>query len=331
MAKRVLSADIGGTKSIFAIFDGDGTHLELQRETKFATAEVPSLEAMIEEFLGDDVSSIQAATFGVAGPVRGDLIKMVNIPWDIDYNRLDNHFPHIRIGLINDLVAMAYGISTLAEDQLDVISPGKPDPQGNGALIAAGTGLGEALLIWNGSQWIPSPSEGGHTSYSPVTELEIKLLRHMNGRFGHTSFERLVSGPGLHHIYRFLRDTGRAEEPDWLEDKISESEDPSAVISELAMSSRSSLCDQALDLFAHIYGVAAGNLALTSLATGGVYLGGGIAPKILSRLKEGPFLEGFCHKGRLSGLLTDIPVKVILEPKTPLLGAARHAVLHSPD
>ncbi len=324
MERMILAGDVGGTKTVLATFRYADGRLEVARETRLATSELDGLEGAIDEFLGSEADRVEAACFGVAGPVEDGIARLTNISWAATEPALGEHLGGKPVRLLNDLVAMGWGIATLKPDQLETLNEGRPDPQGNGALIAAGTGLGEAFLIRREDQWLPSPSEGGHTEFGPSDELEIDMLRYLNNRFGRVSYERLVSGPGLFNIYQFLRDTGRGRQPGWVADRL-EKEDPSAVVGELAMRGADPLCRMALDRFVRLYGAEAGNLALTALATGGVYLGGGIAPKILDELKKGHFLEGFTQKGRMTGLMVRIPIKVILEPKTPLLGAAYFA------
>jgi len=230
------------------------------------------------------------------------------------------------VGLINDLEANAYGIAALEPNDFDVLNAGAPDAEGNQAIISAGTGLGEAGLTWDGTQHRPFATEGGHSDLAPRNHLEMELLGYLLKQFQRVSYERVVSGPGLLNIYRFLRDTGRGEEPAWLAEKMRD-QDPGAVVSQAAFDGKSDLCVQALDLFVSLYGAEAGNLALKLLATGGVYLGGGIAPKIISKLQDPIFLNAFTAKGRLKPLLQAMPVRVILNDRTALLGAARCAAM----
>ncbi len=227
-----------------------------------------------------------------------------------------------RVALLNDLEATAYGISTLGPEQFAIINEGVPRASGHAALIAAGTGLGEAVLFWDGTQHRVLASEGGHADFAPRDAEQIELLRYLIGKFGHVSYERVISGPGLLNIYNFLKESGWAEEPAWLRERIARSADTSAAIAEAALAGESKLCPHASDLFVSIYGAEASNLALKALATAGVYIGGGIAPKIRARLTGGALMRAFCDKGRFSELLASVPVKVILEPKTALRGAA---------
>ncbi len=227
--------------------------------------------------------------------------------------------------LINDLEANGYGIAELTPDQIYTLAEGDPSQTGNRALIAAGTGLGEAFLIWNGRTHVPYPSEGGHTDYAPRNEDEIDLLRFLKEKYnGRVSFERVVAGMGLTSIYEFLRDVRGMEEPAWLAQRMAQ-EDPNAVITELALAAKSEICEKALDMFVSAYGAEAGNLALKVLSVGGLYVGGGIAPRILEKLKDGTFMKAFTDKGRLSQLLINMPVRIILESRAALIGAAAYA------
>jgi glucokinase len=223
------------------------------------------------------------------------------------------------------LEAYGYGIAELSADQLFTLSEGDPSQTGNRALVAAGTGLGEGILAWNGRIHVPFPSEGGHADYAPRNEDEIDLLRFLKQKYnGRISFERVVSGIGLTNIYEFLREVRGVEEPAWLAKRIA-AEDPNAVITELALAARSEICEKALDMFVSAYGAEAGNLALKVLSVGGLYVGGGIAPRILEKLKDGTFIKAFTDKGRLSQLLINMPVRVILESRAALMGAAAYA------
>jgi glucokinase len=230
--------------------------------------------------------------------------------------------------LINDLAATAYGIPALAPSDVAVLSPGSPDAVGNTAVIAAGTGLGEAGLYWDGTSYRPFATEGGHTDFAPRTALEVELLRFLFARFARVSYERVLSGPGLLNIYQFLRDTGHGEEPAWLTEELHQ-QDPASTIAQTALAGHCALCEQALDLFVSLYGAEAGNLALKIMATGGVFIGGGIAPKILPKLTASLFMDAFLAKGRMRPVLEAIPVRVILNDRAALVGAARYAMLRA--
>jgi glucokinase len=271
---------------------------------------------------------LRAGCFAVAGAVIDERSRTTNLPWELYEEKLADAILAPRVKLLNDLEATAYGVLHLKGDQLGLVNPGaKPKRKGNVAVIAAGTGLGEAMLYWDGSRYHPIASEGGHADFAPRTDQEIDLLRYLRARFGgHVSYERVLSGPGVYNIYSFLRDSRYAPEPDWLKERLTRG-DPSATISQLGLAGENALCSATLDLFAAVYGAEAGNLALKCLAVGGVYVGGGIAPKILDKLKDGTFVRGFTDKGRFSGLMESMEISVVLNPRTALIGAA-HFALH---
>ncbi len=279
---------------------------------------------MVERFLSETGLNAVRACFGVAGAVLDGRCEMPNLGWRLDSEELARGFGLEQVQLLNDLEATALGIDTLPPESLFTLNPGRQTVAGNRALIAAGTGLGEAFLFRCGSGYQVSASEGGHVDFAPRNEEEIELLRHLNTRFGHVSCERVVSGPGLVNLYTFLRDGRSMEEPAWLVQQLSSARDRAAVIAQAGIEGKAEICGRALDLFMDVYGAAAGNLALKALATGGLYLGGGIAPKLLDKLREGRFMTSFADKGRFRSLLEGVPVRVILEPKTALRGAAAY-------
>ncbi len=325
---RYLAGDIGGTKTNLAVFDNRSGKLEPVTEATFVSKNYPGLEAVASEFLeaaeGVDPKSIQSAAFGIAGPVMGDICRTPNLPWVVDAKELSRSLQVNKVKLLNDLEANGWGIPLLSDDQLVTLNEGKDYPEGHGALISAGTGLGEAFLFNDGKGWIPVASEGGHCTFAARNALEFELYLYLQKEFGHVSFERVVSGMGIHNLYRFLRDTGRGEEPDWLAQEI-KGGDATAAISRAAQAGRSELCEKAMRLFVSLYGAEAGNLALKCKALGGLYIGGGIAPRIIDRMKDGTFMKAFLDKGRLTNLVKDVTVKVILNPKTALYGAGRCA------
>lgn len=321
----ILVGDIGGTNTRLALVDVGKGPFKFLAEQTFSSREEPSLESALRKFLANQVPPIKGAAFGVAGPVRQGRCEATNLPWVIDSRDLVRLLALPRVGLINDWVAGAYGIDALGDKDFEVLNPGAPDAQGHRAVIAAGTGLGEVGLFWDGREYRPFASEGGHADFAPRNHLEMGLLDYLLKRHPRVSAERVICGQGLFTIYQFLKDRGQEEEPKWLADRI-RLEDPPAVITENALAERSPLCTQALDLFVALYGAEAGNMALKVMATGGVYLGGGIAPKIITKLKEPVFLNAFTAKGRMRPLLQTMPVRVILNPKVALLGAARYAL-----
>jgi glucokinase len=324
----ILAGDVGGTKTNLGLFEVAGERLRLVSSATYHSADFPSLAAVVKAFLAvhPPGEPIRAACFGIPGPVIDNRSSPANLAWKVDGALLAADIEVEIVSLINDLVATAEGIPALEESAVAVLQSGTPEPDGNRALIAAGTGLGMALLPRMGSRWVPVASEGGHADFAPRTEEEIGLLRHLRERFGRVSVERVVSGPGLYNVYQYLRDALRLPEFPQVREALTQGHDPSRVIGEAALAPESCpLCSRSLDFFVAAYGAVAGNLALTGTATGGVYLGGGIAPKILPRLLHGPFLQSFTAKGRFVPFLERVPVRVLLDDRTALLGAARHA------
>jgi glucokinase len=319
----ILAGDVGGTKVHLALYDFTDGKLIHTRDKQYPARNYSGLEEIVKEFLGPDEAT--AACFGVPGPVRAGRLRLTNLPWTLDSRELSTGLRIQHVFLINDLEANGYGVAELSQDQIYTLSEGDAGQIGNRALIAAGTGLGEGILAWNGRMHVPYPSEGGHTDFGPRTEDEIELLRFLKRKYnGRVSYERVVSGMGLTNIYEFLRDDRGVEEPKWLADEIAAVHDPNSVITQMALSAKSELCSKALDLMVSIYGAEAGNLALKVLSVGGLYVGGGIAPRILEKLKDGTFMKAFVDKGRLSQLLINMPVRIILESRAALLGAAAY-------
>jgi len=319
----ILAGDVGGTKVHLALFDFTEGKLTHARDKQYPAREYSGLEEIVREFIGADKAT--AACFGVPGPVREGRLRLTNLPWTLDSRELAAHLGIDYVFLINDLEANGYGIAELDATQIYTLSEGDASQIGNRALISAGTGLGECFLVWDGRHYTPYPSEGGHCDFAPRNEDEIDLLRYLRQKYnGRISFERVVSGQGLTNVYEFLRDVRGVEEPGWLAKRMA-SEDRNAVITELAMAAKSEICEKTTDMFISAYGAEAGNLALKILSVGGLYVGGGIAPRILEKLKDGTFLKAFTDKGRLSQLLVNTPVRVILESRTALIGAAAYA------
>lgn len=330
----VLAGDIGGTKTILALFTGEKEGMRLIREAVYPSPLYRDLEAVLKEFLQGNEIPPRRACFGVAGPVLQGRSETTNLPWIVDAGEISRLFAIPSVALLNDLEATAYGVLALTEEDCFILNKGKPEAspsetgaRGNKAVISAGTGLGEVILFWNGSAYQPSASEGGHSDFAPRAPLQVALLEFLWREYPSVSYERILSGPGLFNIYRFLMESGHGEEPSWLAERLA-GEDPAAVISEVALRGVDDLCVKALDFFVSVYGAEAGNLALKALATGGIYLGGGIAPKILEKLRDGTFMRAFVDKGRFCDLMRWTPVRVILNEKVPLLGAAHYARLH---
>lgn len=319
----ILAGDVGGTKVHLALFDFTDGNLKHARDKMYPAKEYTGLEAIVKEFVLSE--KVTSACFGVPGPVREGRLRLTNLPWTLDSRELARDLRIDYVFLINDLQANGYGIAELSADQVYTLSEGDARQVGNRALISAGTGLGEAFLIWDGRDYVPYPSEGGHSDFAPRNELEMDLQRFLWQKYnGRVSFERVVSGQGLTNVYEFLRDVRGLEEPAWLAEQMAAG-DPNAVITESALKAKSELCERTLDIFVSAYGAEAGNLALTVLSVGGMYVGGGIAPRILEKLKDGTFMKAFTDKGRLSQLLVNMPVRIILESRTALMGAAAYA------
>jgi glucokinase len=324
----ILAGDIGGTKTVIALFEESCATLRTVRDATFRSQEHRTLEEILTQFLkGSPKLHLRAGCFGVAGAVIDGRSRTTNSPWQLDEEVLARSIG-ARVKLLNDLEAAAYGMLYLAQDELYVLNPGQlAGHKGNVAVIAAGTGLGEAMLFWDGKRHHPLASEGGHADFAPRTDQEVELSRYLRGKFGgHVSYERVLSGPGLYNVYLFLRDSGHAPEPAWLADRL-KTDDPSPIITEAGLTGADPLCRATLELFSTLYGAEAGNLALKCVATGGVYVGGGIAPKLLAVLQNGSFLRGFTNKGRFSALMESIPVRVALNPRAPLIGAAHFVSL----
>ena len=324
----LLAGDIGGTKTNLGIYSGDGGPRKPFIESTLPSVRFASLEELVSEFLSQVSIEVKRASFGVAGPVVGGRAKITNLPWVIEEARLREtiHIDYTR--LINDLEAIAYGVTLLEGEDLHTLNEGVAVHRGTLAVIAPGTGLGEAFLIWDGERYRAHPSEGGHADFGPNSDLEIDLLRYLHKKFGHVSLERICSGQGLPNVYAFLKESGYAEEQDWVAEKLRSADDPTPVIVHTALNDvrRCELCKATLEIFISALGAEAGNLALKVMATGGVYLGGGIPPRIISLLDQGAFMERFTNKGRFSELISRIPVHVICNPKTALMGAAFHGL-----
>ena len=323
----ILAGDIGGTKTVVALYETRGDELKLVRDGTFPSRDHAALEEILAKFLhGETNLALQAGCFGVAGAVIEGKCQTTNLPWKLDEIELARSVKAPRVKLLNDLEAAAYGMLYLKPDELAPLNPhAQPRRKGNVAVIAAGTGLGEAMLYWDGKLHHPLASEGGHADYAPRTDTELDLYRWLRGKFGHVSYERVLSGPGFVNIFQFLRETGKHPETAALKEKLAAGGDPGVVVTQLGLSGDDPLCLATLDLFCSIYGAEAANLALKCVAVGGIYVGGGIAPKMLAALKKGSFVKAFIEKGRFSGLMQSLNVDVALNPRAPLIGAAHYA------
>ena len=324
MAAHVLGGDIGGTKTDLGVYEIDGRgKIRPVAERRFRSRDHLGLETIVETFLKDCGQSIDAAAFGVAGPVFEQVVQVTNLPWRVERDALARLLQTPRVHLMNDLAATAYGALFLPDSELHVLNEGE-DRKGNAAVIAAGTGLGQALLIWDGRRHLPCGTEGGHADFAPRNAMEVKLLDFLLEELDRVSFERVLSGPGLHNILRFVDQVLQVPVADETRKRV-ESEDPGRVIGEQGLEGACDACSQAIDIFLDIYGAQAGNLALTTMAVGGIYVAGGPAVKLLPRIEQGGFMGAFVAKGRFEELMNSIPLRVVLNPKTCQLGAARAA------
>lgn len=319
----VLAGDIGGTKTLLQIADFDANRYRVIAQQRYENSDYDSLTSIVDKFIASaHPPRLSAACFGVAGPINatasGQQVKLTNLPWVVDSGSLAAAFAIPKVKLINDFQAAGYGMEVLTPQDLVTLQEGVAQPHGTRALIGAGTGLGQGMMVWQGQYYEPRATEGGHVDFAPTDALQIELLEFLIARYGHVSYERVVSGQGLVNIYQFLQTRcGQACESD-----ILDHDDKAAAIASTALSAQDPLAEQAVDLFVRIYGAQAGNLALTVNATGGVYIAGGIAPKMLKRLTAGAFMDAFKHKGRMSHLVARMPVHVIVNPAVGLMGTA---------
>jgi glucokinase len=313
----ILAGDIGGTHTRLALFENGRLHCE----RSFPSKKYSGLEEIVQEYLKKENCAVRAASFGIAGAVRMGVCRATNLPWRVDAKEMGRSLGIHRVYLLNDLEANAYGLGVLKEEELVCLQRGDPTQKGNRALISAGTGLGEAGLFWDGKRHLPFACEGGHADFAPRNSLEVELLFALQKQFGHVSYERVISGPGLRALYQFLITTGQATASLEVEEEMKR-KDPSATISDWGVNQKDTACSAAVDWFVSLYGAEAGNLALRMLSLGGLYLGGGIAPHLVGALKRGGFLASFLDKGRFSSLLESIPIWVIVNENTALLGAA---------
>jgi glucokinase len=321
----ILAGDIGGTHTRIALFDQDRHRLRMVLDRVYPSRDYPSLDEIVSLFISNQSVTVSAACFGIAGPVMHGRVATPNLAWIVDALQLSKLLRVDTVWLINDLQAHASGIDDLGEADFVDLNSAAPG-EGNAALIAAGTGLGEAGLYWDGVRRHPFACEGGHCDFAPRNDLEVALFEYLRKKLGRVSYERVLSGPGLRNIYDFLRDAKIEEEPEWLGQEMAQAQDPALVISHVGMNAKAGICQRALDVFVSVYGAEAGNLALKLLATGGVFISGGIAARILPRLQQPEFMQAFVNKGRMQPLLESMPVKVINNDQVGVLGAARYAV-----
>ena len=330
----LLAGDIGGTKTILALYEERSDATSPLCEETYPSSRYESLEAVVREFLQvrkAEQPQVKRAVFGVAGPVVAGRATLPNLPWVIEQAKLKGQFGFQRVAMINDLEAIGHAVTALAESDLETIKSGSAEPRGNIAVLAPGTGLGETFLSWNGHSYTVHPSEAGHGDFAPVDEVQIGLLEYLLERFDHVSYERVCSGNGIPNIYAYIRDTGLAEEPARLAEELARVKDPNTVIINTAMQSQPEcrICTLTVETFAAILAAEAGNMVLRHMATGGLYLGGGIPPRILPFLQHPNFEKWFVRKGRLAHLPEKTPVRVIMHPKAALVGSASFGLLEA--
>ncbi len=323
----ILAGDIGATRTRLAAFQTEGSRLECVVEKTYASQEHAGLEEVLVQFIRTEGIPVHNACFGVAGPVRNGKSKISNLPWTIDCQKLATQLKLNSVGLLNDLEAYAYGIDALESKDFITLSTGSEDAEGNRAVISARTGLGVAGLFWDGFRHHPFACEGGHADFAPRDAVQTELLTYLQKRYGRISCERVLSGPGIRNIYDFLRDSRKAEEPEWLRDQISAVRDSSAFISQVAIEGKADICIQTMTLFVSILGAETGNCALRYMTAGGIFIGGIIAAKNASKLQEPAFMQAFLDKGRMASLLKDMPVKVIVNDDCGLIGSARYTLI----
>lgn len=323
----ILAGDIGATRVRLAAFETEGNRLHCVVEKTYSSHQHQGLPEIIAHFTRSEGIPVQSACLGVAGPVRDGRSKISNLPWIIDSREVAKQLKLTSAGLINDLEAYAYGVDALESMDFVTLNAGSSEAEGNRAVISARTGLGMAGLYWDGYRHHPFGCEGGHCDFAPRNQPEIELLQYLLKKFGHVSCERILSGPGIKNIYDFLKDTGKADEPTWLAEQMRAAHDPPALISQLALEQKAKICEEALSIFVSAYGAETGNCALSFMSTGGIFIGGSIAAKIVPKMQDRLFMQAFLDKGRMSPLLQDMPVKIVLNDDCGLIGAARYALI----
>ncbi len=323
----ILAGEIGATRTRLAAFETEGNRLHSVVEKTYMSQDHEGLPEILAQFIRAEGIPVHSACLGVAGPVRKGRSKISNLPWVIDSRELAKQLKLNSVGLLNDLEAYAYGIDALESKDFVTLSEGSEDAEGNRAVISARTGLGVAGLYWDGFRHHPFACEGGHADFAPRNDLQMELLAYLQKKYGRISCERILSGPGIRNIYEFLRDMHKAEEPAWLRDQLSTAPDPPALISQLALEGKAAICDQTLSIFVNVFGAETGNCALYFMATGGIFIGGSIAAKIVAKMKHPVFMQSLLDKGRMEILLKDMPVKIVLSDDCGLIGAARYTLV----
>jgi glucokinase len=323
----ILAGEIGATRTRLAAFETEGNRLECVVEKTYMSQQHDGLSGILADFIKTEGIPVHSACVGVAGPVRAGRSKISNLPWVIDARELATQLRLNSVGLLNDLEAYAYGIDGLESKDFIPLSEGAEDAEGNRAVISAKTGLGMAGLYWDGFRHHPFACEGGHADFAPRDDLQMELLAYLQKKYGRISCERILSGPGIKNIYDFLRDAHKTEEPEWLRTQMSTAPDPPALISQLALEGKAAICDQALSIFVSVFGAETGNCALNFMSTGGIFIGGSIAAKIVPKMKDRLFLESFLDKGRMEAILKDMPVKIVANDDCGMIGAARYTLI----
>lgn len=323
----ILAGEIGATRTRLAAFQTEGNRLQCVVEKTYPSHDYSSLAEILPQFIRTEGIPVHSACFGAAGPVRAGRSKISNLPWTIDAKELATQLKLPCVGLLNDIEAYAYGIDALESKDFITISRGSEDPEGNRAVISAKTGLGMAGLYWDGFRHHPFACEGGHADFAPRDAVQIELLAYLQKKYGRVSCERVLSGPGIHDIYDFVRDTSKGEEAADVREQLNKTPDRSPLISRLALEGKSRICEQTLSIFVSVFGAEAGNCALRYMTTGGIYIGGVIAAKIAPKMQDGTFLKAFLDKGRMEAILKDMPVQIIANDDCGLIGAARYTLV----
>src|ERR1700694_5063124 len=323
----ILAGEIGATHTRLAAFETGGNQLQCAVEKTYMSQQHDGLAGILADFIKTEGIPVHSACFGVAGPVRAGRSKISNLPWVIDAREIAKQLRLHSVGLLNDLEAYPYGIDGLESKDFITLSEGAEGAEGNRAVISAKTGLGMAGLYWDGFRHHPFACEGGHADFAPRNNLQMELLAYLQKKYGRISCERILSGPGIRNIYDFLRDAHKAEEPEWLRDQMNAAPDPPALISQMALEGKAAICDQALSIFVSVFGAEAGNCALNFMSTGGIFVGGSIAAKIVPKMKDPLFLESFLDKGRMETILKDMPVKIVANDDSGMIGAARYTLV----
>src|SRR6266853_5703911 len=323
----ILAGEIGATRTRLAAFDTEGNRLQCVVEKNYVSQQHDGLSGILADFIKTEGIPVHSACLGVAGPVRAGRSKISNLPWVIDAREVAKQLGLRSVGLLDDLEAYAYGIDALESKDFITLSDGVEEAEGNRAVISAKTGLGMAGLYWDGFRHHPFACEGGHADFAPRNDLQMELLQYLQKKYGRISYERILSGPGIRNIYDFLRDTHKADEPEWLRKQMDAAPDPPALISQLALDGKAAICDQCLSIFVSIFGAETGNCALNFMSTGGIFIGGSIAAKIVPKMKDPIFIQSFLDKGRMKALLEDMPVKIVLNDDSGIIGAARYALI----